>query len=112
MASPHPYSPEENMLYLGTILGFQHTLSIPGFHVDSMGVHCTQLNSALSPMAMFIVTMMNQMSHLILPSVSRRSVRAKLVLDQMAAVSVVEPAALMRTIMATPSAGSLDQSYQ
>lgn len=61
---------------------------------------------------MFMVMIMNQMSHFRRPSTSRSSVRAKLVLDQMAAVSVVEPAALMRRIMATPSFGSGDQSYQ
>ena len=56
------------------------------------GLHCTQGSRALTPMATFIDTMRPTTRYLIQPSDKRQTVRAKLVLDQMAAVMVRVPA--------------------
>lgn len=53
------------------------------------------MNRALSPMAMFMEMMMNQTMYLATPSVKRRSVTAKLVLDHIAAVIEKVPPTLM-----------------
>ena len=66
-----------------------------GFHDLWIGVHCTQTNKALRPMAMFIEMIMNQMTTFIHPCVKRSRVKAKLVFDQMAAVREKVPARLM-----------------
>lgn len=50
------------------------------------------MNKALSPMAMFDEIMMNQTKILIQPSVSLKSVSAKLVFDHIAAMSEKVPA--------------------
>ena len=71
-----------------------------GVHDFWTGVHWTQMNTALSPMAMFMEMMMNQIIAFIHLSVSRSMVRAKLVLDQMAAVIENVPAMLaVKTIL-------------
>lgn len=53
------------------------------------------MKSALSPIAIFDEMMMNQTNALIQPSVRRSRVRAKLVLDQIAATSEKVPAKLI-----------------
>ncbi len=76
-------------------MGGQQVPAMRGFHDRCTGVHWTQTNRALSPMAMFIEMMMYQMKTLIHPSVRRSMVKAKLVLDHMAAVREKVPATLM-----------------
>jgi hypothetical protein len=66
-----------------------------GFHDFSMGLHCTHMKRALSPMPMFIEMIMNHTTNLSHPCVNRSSVRAKLVLDHMAAVREKVPHRLM-----------------
>ena len=68
-----------------------------GFHAFSTGVHWTHGRRAVSPIAMFMDMMMNQTMAFIQPLVSRSSVTAKLVLDQMAAVTENVPATLSST---------------
>ena len=74
------------MLYFTMTSGGQHVPSMKGCHAFWIGLHWIQTNSALSPMPMLVVMMQNQINFLIQPSVRRNKVRAKLVLDQMAAV--------------------------
>lgn len=86
--------------------------SIRTFQDFSIGVHCTQINRALSPMAIFIEMIMNQTTTFIHPSVNRSRVSAKLVLDQMAAVSENVPERLMtlrRSKMEGSSSGGKSQ---
>ena len=100
------------MLYFVIFFGSQHVPGVAISHTFSTGVQWIQLNSALSPMETFMETMMNHSSHFTRPSVSRMSVRAKLVLDQVAAVIVAEPETLMRRNMMVPWSCSFDQSNQ
>lgn len=87
--------PAEKMLYRTITVGSQHVPSTVKSQPFWIGVHCAQINTALSPMAIFIETMINQTRCLAGPSVRRRSVTAKLVLDQMAAVKENVPARFM-----------------
>jgi len=72
-----------------------------GSQAFAKGLHCTQGNRALIPMAMFIEMMRPRTRCLIQPSDKRQTVKAKLVLDQMAAVTLRVP------VTVTPSTNRL-----
>lgn len=69
-----------------------------GFHDLGIGLHMIKGNIAVIPIARFILTIMNHKAHFVQPLVRRRSVTAKLVLDQIAAQMEKTPPAEMTGI--------------
>src|SRR3569833_3126692 len=87
--------PAENILYLTMVPAGQHVPGMDMFQPFCTGVHWTQGNNADSPIATFIEMMRHQMRIFMRPSVNRSRVMAKLVFDQMAAVTEKVPATRM-----------------